>query len=135
LEGVRGREFRKLTINERVTMKRPGQKMKNLKSFLKKVAGAWIYGVITLGLIGGLSSQADAYSGSCKGLSAGVGFTCVLKSNGNVDCYGRNDAGQAEDYTGGDAAGVAAGTYHTCVLKWDGNVDCYGLNDVGQAED
>jgi hypothetical protein len=58
-----------------------------------------------------------------------------LKSNGNVDCYGYNDWGQANDYTGGDAIGVAAGGYHTCVLKSNGNVDCYGYNDWGQAND
>jgi type II secretory pathway pseudopilin PulG len=69
------------------------------------------------------------------GVAGGHSHTCVLKSNGNVDCYGNNDYGQSNDYTGGDAIGVAARGYHTCVLKSNGNVDCYGLNSDGQAND
>ncbi len=66
----------------------------------------------------------------------GGGFhTCVLKSNGNVDCYGDNSYGQAADYTGGDATAVSTGGAHTCVLKSNGNVDCYGRNSKGQAVD
>jgi len=30
-------------------------------------------------------------------------WTCILKSNGNVHCYGNNNNGQAADYNGGDA--------------------------------
>jgi hypothetical protein len=37
------------------------------------------------------------------GVAAGRDHTCVLKSNGNVDCYGYDDFGQANDYTLGDA--------------------------------
>ena len=69
------------------------------------------------------------------GVSAGGLHTCILKSNGNVDCYGYNYFGQAEDYLGGDAIGVAARYYHTCILKSNGNVDCYGDNYYGQAND
>jgi hypothetical protein len=59
----------------------------------------------------------------------------VLTTGGNVDCYGYNAYGQAEDYAGGDAMGVSVGRYHTCVLTTDGNVDCYGYNAYGQAEE
>ncbi|GIW67472.1 MAG: hypothetical protein KatS3mg096_340 [Candidatus Parcubacteria bacterium] len=69
------------------------------------------------------------------GVSAGVARTCILKSNGTVDCFGDNQYGQSEDYLGGDAIGVSAGSLHTCVLKSNGNVDCYGNNDYGQSED
>jgi len=37
------------------------------------------------------------------GVAAGWYHTCVLKSNGNVDCYGYNNFGQANDYTLGNA--------------------------------
>jgi alpha-tubulin suppressor-like RCC1 family protein len=80
-------------------------------------------------------SNAGSIDENCPGLSAGEAHTCVLTSNGNVDCYGNNDFGRAADYTGGDAVGVAAGLYHTCVLTSNGNVDCYGNNDFGQAAD
>ena len=69
------------------------------------------------------------------GISAGYHHTCILTADGNVDCYGSNGYGQAEDYIGGDAVGVAAGREHTCILKSDGNVDCRGWDNAGQAED
>jgi alpha-tubulin suppressor-like RCC1 family protein len=56
------------------------------------------------------------------GIAAGVWHTCVLKSNGNVHCYGYYDT----DYLEGDAVGVAAGLDHTCVLTEGGDVLCYG---------
>jgi hypothetical protein len=46
---------------------------------------------------------ADYAGGDAVGVAAGNYHTCVLTSNGNVDCYGNNDSGQAADYTGGDA--------------------------------
>ena len=63
------------------------------------------------------------------GVAAGSYHTCILKSNGNVDCYGRNDYGQSNDYTGGDAIAVSGGVYHTCILKSSGNVKCYGAGE------
>src|SRR4030042_1500979 len=80
-------------------------------------------------------SNALAYTGNCQGLSAGDYHTCILKTDGNVDCYGRNDQGQAADYMGGDAVGVSVGLGHTCVLKSNGNVDCYGNNLYGETAD
>ena len=88
-----------------------------------------------IGLIIGVSTFSMAYGQSCKGVSAGGFHTCILTSGGNVDCYGDNFAGRAEDYTKGDAVGVSAGLSHTCVLTSDGNVECYGDNFAGRAED
>jgi hypothetical protein len=49
--------------------------------------------------------QANDYTGGdAIGVAAGGSHTCVLKSNGNVDCYGNNDPMvKSNDYTGGDA--------------------------------
>ena len=53
------------------------------------------------------NSSSDAFApgfgDTCAGISAGLDYTCILKSNGNVDCYGHNEYGQSEDYNGGDA--------------------------------
>jgi len=52
-----------------------------------------------------LLSSVYAYDGTCEGVDTGItgisadrAHTCVLKSDGNVDCYGNNDDGQANDY-------------------------------------
>ncbi len=88
----------------------------------------------------GMSVGLDRYEsgeiqGDATGVSAGAYHSCVLKSNGNVDCYGHNGFGQSADYIGGDAEGVSAGGYYTCVLQSNGNVDCYGSNGFGQLAD
>ena len=92
-----------------------------------------------LGIFGGVFdydiSKMQRYTGEIISVAAGCYHTCILKSNGNVDCYGMNSDGQSNDYTGGDAIGVAAGCYHTCILKSDGNVECYGFNAFGQSND
>lgn len=72
---------------------------------------------------------------TCGGISAGGLHTCVLKSNGNAECYGNNSFNQAHDYSGGNAVSVSAGSNHTCILKTNGNVECYGDNTFGQAAD
>ncbi|MCK5039433.1 MAG: DUF2341 domain-containing protein [Candidatus Aenigmarchaeota archaeon] len=102
--------------------------------------------IINLGIYGGVFdyeiSEAQEKEGEIISMAGGYGHTCILKSNGNVDCYGKNhDAvgnptGQANDYNGGDAIGVFAGEVYTCVIKSNGNVDCYGENSpLGEAND
>ncbi len=91
--------------------------------------------VLGLSVSAGAVSMAYGLDQTCGGVTAGFYHTCVLKSGGNVDCYGSNSYGQANDYTGGNAIEVTARGYYTCVLTSGGNVDCYGRNDYGQAND
>ncbi|OVE75029.1 hypothetical protein BVX95_00525, partial [archaeon D22] len=66
---------------------------------------------------------------------AGGYHSCILLTNGNVNCYGQSTYAQNADYTGGNAVGVATGLYHNCILLSNGNVDCYGDNGNGKATD
>lgn len=68
-----------------------------------------------------------AYSGG-DAVSIAMGFNhgCVLRSNGNVACFGDNAYGQSNAYTGGDAVAVSAGSQLTCIVKRNGNTSCYG---------
>src|SRR5580765_5197171 len=67
-------------------------------------------------------------------VSAGGAHTCAVKANGDVDCWGLNDDGQAADQTG-PYVQVSAGFLHTCAVKANGDVDCWGDNGFGQATD
>ncbi|MCK5062766.1 MAG: DUF2341 domain-containing protein, partial [Candidatus Aenigmarchaeota archaeon] len=68
------------------------------------------------------------------GVSAGpFSHTCILKSNGSVECYGSSYSGFS-GYNGGDAIGVTAGVWHMCILKSNGTVECFGQNNDGCAE-
>ena len=91
--------------------------------------------------------------GGVVALTAGESFSCAVKSDGSVWCWGRNDKGQLGNNTTKDslvpvqvkgAGGVgllsgvcriAAGLKHACVAKSDGSVWCWGLNDKGQLGD
>ena len=71
--------------------------------------------------------------GVTKGMPSGrtgifsAGYrTCFLKSNGNVDCQGKNNVQQANDYNSGNALAVSAGQDHTCILKSNGETFCQG---------
>jgi alpha-tubulin suppressor-like RCC1 family protein len=76
-------------------------------------------------------------------LAAGDGFTCALRDEGGVVCWGRNDMGQlGRGSTGsaeppGPVAGleaqdaVVAGRQHACALS-QGSVRCWGMAVDGQ---
>jgi alpha-tubulin suppressor-like RCC1 family protein len=81
-------------------------------------------------------------------LQAGRWFTCGLKSDGAVLCWGSNQWGQigSEENTGGVTANPApnqvlasvaftslyAGDSHTCALTAGGDAYCWGRNNFGQ---
>lgn len=67
---------------------------------------------------------------------AGAGYTCGIKVDGSVDCWGApdddfGDDGQAVDQTG-PFTQISTGGWHTCGLKPDNRVECWGNNDDGQ---
>ena len=83
---------------------------------------------------------AKEFGSPCAGLSAGWYNTCVLTSDGNVNCWGGNDNGESAGYTGGNAVGVSAGAGWACALLDNGNTACWGGtvwggNTYGQATD
>ncbi|MYA25737.1 MAG: hypothetical protein F4091_04815 [Acidimicrobiales bacterium] len=88
---------------------------------------------------------AGAVAGDFVQLSDSGYHTCTLGSERAVECWGRDDAGEAisppegsfvqisagalHDYTAGDAGYRA----HTCGVRRDGSVECWGDNGFGQS--
>jgi alpha-tubulin suppressor-like RCC1 family protein len=80
-------------------------------------------------------------------LSTGGSHSCVLRKNGGVTCWGRNDDGQLGDGTLTprslgvsvtdlpDAIALAAGERHTCAVRKGNTVVCWGADDTGQLGD
>jgi alpha-tubulin suppressor-like RCC1 family protein len=80
-------------------------------------------------------------------IGAGNSHTCVVRSTGQVLCWGNNNAGQlgngTKDKTSkptpvigvDDAVQVVAGVAFTCALRRDRTVACWGANGSGQLGD
>jgi alpha-tubulin suppressor-like RCC1 family protein len=103
---------------------------------------------VTVAGTGGTGTFTGAVS-----VSAGRDFSCAVKSDGTVWCWGQNDKGQlgnnsTTDTTspvqvvGAGGAGVlagvrsmASGEKQSCAVKNDGTVWCWGENNNGQLGD
>jgi alpha-tubulin suppressor-like RCC1 family protein len=64
-------------------------------------------------------------------INTGRYHTCMVNTCGDIECWGRNDYGQASP-PAGDFSQVTAGAFHTCGLKSDGSVQCWGNNSWNQ---
>jgi alpha-tubulin suppressor-like RCC1 family protein len=80
-------------------------------------------------------------------ISLGLGFSCVVRFNGRLSCWGANDYGQMGDGTTTnrvvprdvpgltDVLEAAAGFQHLCARRATGAVLCWGRNETGQLND
>ena len=80
-------------------------------------------------------------------VTAGDNHTCAIMTNGNLYCWGSNNAGKLGDgyasaykttpmQVGNDTwKMVTAGYSHTCGIKMDNKLYCWGGNSVGQLGD
>jgi alpha-tubulin suppressor-like RCC1 family protein len=77
-------------------------------------------------------------------VAAGEAFSCALRSDGEVRCWGNNGEGQLGDGTltsratsarvnlAGPARQISAGDAHACAVLEHGALQCWGDNDDGQ---
>jgi alpha-tubulin suppressor-like RCC1 family protein len=117
---------------------------------------ACMFGVSYDGVFSATASDGGAETGIPDGgpppvqataVANGDGFSCALRVDGTVTCWGYNGSGRlgnatdlsastpqlVKDVT--DAAAVAAGGNHACVLRKSGAVACFGSNEQGQLGD
>src|SRR5687767_14809 len=65
-------------------------------------------------------------------VDAGGVFSCAVKSDADLACWGTNASGQATPPAGSFTA-VGAGGFHACALRSaDGSIACWGRNVEGQ---
>lgn len=91
--------------------------------------------------------QVTSLGSTVLGVSAGGNFTCAVKTNGSLYCWGRDIEGQLGNGRQGpflhystpqlvsgisSVAGVSAGDLHTCARKTDNSVWCWGYNGFGE---
>ncbi len=78
-------------------------------------------------------------------MEGGVGFTCALRDDRTLLCWGANNLGQlgrgtistralSPDPAGGfdDWIAYAVGEGHVCAVREGGSLYCWGGNDLGQ---
>ena len=76
--------------------------------------------------------QTNAPAGSFTAISAGGDHACAIRTNGAIECWGRNEYGESIAPPGRYRA-VSAGHEHTCAIREsDGAIECWGRDDDGQ---
>ena len=65
-------------------------------------------------------------------VSAGFYYTCQVKQDSSVACWGEGGF-EVTTPPVGEFASVSAGGYHTCGMKVDGSVACWGYDEYGQS--
>lgn len=89
--------------------------------------------VVVVGVCGlGFSSRAQAAASSFRSVSAGVLFTCAVRSDEHVVCWGLDNYGQGSP-PAVTFSSVSTGLDHACGVRTDGLVDCWGDNRHGEA--
>jgi len=94
------------------------------------------------------ASQKVADINDATSVAAGTSFTCALRQNASISCWGKNSSGElgigqttyeiassqvpveVDGIT--DARAVDLGWSHACALHSDGSISCWGENEDGQ---
>jgi hypothetical protein len=92
-------------------------------------------GSVTCGGSANLYGETNAPLTAMSDVAAGQEFSCgVRTADGAVECWGRNDYGQATPPFGAYDR-VEAGAFHACARRADSSkaLDCWGYNPDGRA--
>jgi len=70
--------------------------------------------------------------GGWASVTAGFDFTCAIRTDHTLRCWGEDQPGQVTTPAPGGWASVTAGDDHTCATRTDGTLWCWGDNYWGQ---
>jgi hypothetical protein len=62
-------------------------------------------------------------------LSVGIGYTCMVRTDGTVACWGSHDNGKTTPPSG-TFLQVSAGFDYTCGVRTDGTLSCWGEREA-----
>ena len=79
-----------------------------------------------------LLSAAPASVEASVEVSAGDGYSCAIKVDQTITCWGLDDHGEGTPPLGTFTA-IDAGAHHACAIRTDGTVECWGNNADGEA--
>ena len=68
-----------------------------------------------------------------EAVSAGGLYSCGLRTDGTITCWGHNQWGQT-DAPSGTFSAVSASRRYSCGLRTDGTITCWGDNSEGQTD-
>ena len=66
-------------------------------------------------------------------IASGRFFSCAIRTDQTITCWGNNDYGQT-DAPAGQYAAIAASNWHLCAIRTDQTITCWGWNDSGQTD-
>jgi alpha-tubulin suppressor-like RCC1 family protein len=66
--------------------------------------------------------------GTFSQVTSGTTFSCGLKTNGFVVCWGGNENKVISTIPEGPFSQIDAGWYHVCALRADNSVTCWGTD-------
>lgn len=81
----------------------------------------------------GQSGNVTDPEGTFTSVTAGHGFSCGIRPQGSIVCWGDNSEGQLQAPTGSFVT-ITAGSAHSCGLRVDGAIQCWGRADAGQVD-
>ena len=78
----------------------------------------------------------DIPTGRFSAVSASLFYTCGLRTDGAIYCWGRDPfgVGLLDDIPAGRFSAVSAGNFHNCGLREAGEIECWGDNEQEQSD-
>src|SRR5207253_1704847 len=87
--------------------------------------------VVTTALLALLPASLAHAAGGFRSVSAGASYTCAVKVDDTLACWGRNIYGQATP-PAGNFKSVSAGPERACAVRANDTLACWGLDGYGR---